>query len=225
MTYDTTKDPRIIVAHLACNLLQKCVKQKTAVPVKVPRDKITELVSACQSAVMTLMYMYQEPGALASAAPLLTLAEAVQAMAGAYEKLLGGKDDHSLLRATIRWCLRTLHGLPGRFANSGTTLAAGVDLVVVQVRNAAPGGNFLKTIVTDGKADYTVVTNLTGLKTHAKLAAAFLPPREIGGTVSEAMFLGSGLRTEATGTVLSDKQADAAEAAAILYDEVAKHPK
>jgi len=225
MTYDTTKDPRIIVAHLACNLLKKSVKQKTTIPLKVSRDKLPQLVSACESAVLTLMYMYQEPGVLASAAPLSDLAGAVAAIAGAYEKLLASKDDHSLPRATIRWCLRTLQGLPERLLNAGASLAAGIDLVVVQVRNVAQSGGFRKTIVNDGKTDYTVVTNLTGVKTNSRLAAAFLPPREIGGTVSEAMFLGSGLRTEATGTVLDDQQADAREAAAILYDEVAKHPK
>jgi predicted RNA-binding protein with EMAP domain len=225
MTYDTTKDPRIIVAHLACNLLKKSVKQKTAVPLQVPRDTLPQLVSVCESAVLTLMYMYQEPGALASAAPLSDLAGSVKTIADAYEKLLASRDDHSLLRATLRWCLRTLQGLPERLINAGTTLAAGIDLVVVQVRNVAQSGGFWKTIVNDGKTDYTVVTNLTGVKTNSKLAVAFLPPREIGGTVSEAMFLGSDLRTEAAGTVLDDQQADAREAAAILYDEVTKHPK
>ena len=127
MTYDTTKDPRIIVANLACNLLKKNVKQKTALPVKVPRDKLNEWVSACESAVLTLMYMYQEPGILASSAPLLDLAGAAKTIADAYEKLLASKDDHSLLGATIRWCLRTLQGLPGRFANTGTTSPRSVD--------------------------------------------------------------------------------------------------
>ena len=225
MAHDTTKDPRIIVAHLACALLKKCVKQKPAVQVKVSRDKLSELASACESAVMTLMYMYQEPEALAASEPLTNLSEAVEAVAQAYEKLISIKDDPSVLRANIRWCLRTLSGLRDRLSNSGTSLAAGVDLVVVQVRNVAKTGNFLKTRVTDGSNDYTVITNLKDVETNSKLAAAFLPPREIGGTVSEAMFLGSGKRTEDTGTLLGEEQVDAKEAASILYEETAKHPK
>jgi predicted RNA-binding protein with EMAP domain len=225
MTYDTTKDPRIAAANLACAVLKKCVRLKPTTPLKVPRDKLSELASACESAVMTLMYMYQEPETLASSEPVKNLSEAAAAIAEAYEKMISGKDDHSLLRANIRWCLRTLQGLRVRLGNSGATLASGVDLVVVQVRNVAKEGGFFKTRVTDGSADYTVVTNLTGVASNSSLAAAFLPPREVGAVVSEAMFLGSEKRTEPPGTVLNEENVDAKEAAGILYEEVVKHYK
>ena len=225
MSHDTTKDPRIIVANLACALLKKSVKLKPVVQLKISRDRLTGPAAACESAVMMLMYMYQEPEVLAFSEPLKNLDPALKTIAEAYEKLISSKDDHSWLRANIRWCLRILSGLGDRFGNSGATLAAGVDLVVVQVRNVTKQGNFLKTIVTDGADNYTVVTNLTGVETDSKLAVAFLPPREIGGTVSEAMFLSSGKRTEAPGTVLSEEQVDAKEAAGILFEEVAKQHK
>ena len=225
MTHDTSKDPRIITAHLACVILKKSVKQKPEVPLRVTRDRLFELASACESAVMTLMYMYQDPEALAASLPLLNLSEAAKALAEAYEKVLANKDDHSLLRANIRWCLRTLKGLKDRFGNSGTTIASGIDLMAVQVRNLTKTGNFLKTRVTDGISDYTVVTNLKDVTSNSVLAAAFLPPREIGGTVSEAMFLGSGKRTEVPGTLLNEEQVDAKEAGAILFDAVTKHSK
>lgn len=225
MAHDTTRDPRIIVANLACALLKKSVKLKPVVQLKISRDRLTGLAAACESAVMTLMYMYQEPEVLASSEQLVKLAQTAKAIAEAYEKLIVSKDDHSLLRANIRWCLRTLNGLRDRFNNSGSTLAAGVDLVVVQVRNVAKQGNFLKTIVTNGSENYTIVTNLTGIETDSKLTVAFLPPREIGGTVSEAMFLGSGKRIEDPGTVLSEEQVEAKEIAGILFEEAAKHHK
>jgi predicted RNA-binding protein with EMAP domain len=225
MAHDTTKDPRIKAAHLACALLKKCVKQKSGFLLSISRDRLTGLAAACESAVMTLMYMYREPGVLASSQQVIDLAEAAKGIAEAYEKLISGKDDQSLLRANVRWCLRTLNGLGDRFNNSGATLAAGVDLVVVQVRNVAKQGGFLKTTVTDGTANYSVVTNLTDVETDSKLAVAFLPPREIGGTVSEAMFLGSGKRTEAPGTILSEEQVEAKEAAGILFEEVTMHHK
>jgi predicted RNA-binding protein with EMAP domain len=225
MTHDTTKDPRITAAQLACTVLKKCVKQKPPVPLTISRDRLSELASTCESAVMTLMYMYQEPAALASSEPLHNLAEAAKTLNEAYGKLISRTDDPSMLRANIRWCLRTLKGLQDRFNNSGATLAAGIDLAVVQVRHAAKHGNFLKTRVTDGTSDYTVVTNLTDVETHSKLAAAFLPPREIAGTVSEAMFLGSGKQTGNPGTILGEEQVDAKEAAAVLYNEITNHHK
>jgi predicted RNA-binding protein with EMAP domain len=223
MTHDTTKDARIQIAHLACNLLKKCVKQKPGTQVKVSRDRLSQLASACDSAVMMLMYMYQEPEALAASEPLNNLTEAAESLSEAYGKLISDRDDTSLLRANLRWCLRTLSSLRERFGNSGATLAAGVDLVVVKVRNVAAQGNFFKTRVTDGAEDYNVVTNLTGVETGSGLAAAFLPPREIGGVVSEAMFLGNEKRQEAPGTILVEEQVDAKEAAGILYEELTKH--
>jgi predicted RNA-binding protein with EMAP domain len=225
MTYDTSKDPRIITAHYACAVLKKSVKQKPEVPLRASRDRLSELVSTCESAVMALMYMYQDPETLTVSVPLSNLSEAAKTLDEAYENVIANKDDHSMLRANIRWCLRTLNGLKDRLRHSGTTIASGIDLMTVQVRNVAKTGNFFKTRVTDGISDYTVVTNLTDVTTNSFLAAAFLPPREIGGTASEAMFLGSGKRTEAPGTRLSEEQVDAKEAAAILFDTVTKHSK
>ena len=225
MTHDTTKDPRIITAHLACAILKHSVKQKPELPLRISRDRLSELASACESAVMILMYMYQEPGNLTTSDPVSKLSEAAKALAAAYENVIANEDDHSMLRANIRWCLRTLQGLKDRFGNPGTTMASGIDLMTVQVRNVAKAGNFLKTRVTDGTSIYTVVTNLTDVTSNSELAAAFLPPREIGGTVSEAMFLGSGKRTEAPGTFIDEEQVDAKEAAAILFDTVSKHLK
>jgi hypothetical protein len=39
------------------------------------------------------------------------------------------------------------------------------------------------------------------------------------------MFLGSGKRTEAPGTILSEEQVEAKEAAGILFEEVTRHHK
>lgn len=226
MTNDTTKDPRIIVANLAASLLKKYVKQKPeGLPLRVSRDKLTELAAACESAVMALMYSYQEPQALTTSEPITQLDEAANTLAEAYEKVIANKDDRTLLKANIRWCLRTFNGLTDRFGNPGKTIASGIDLLAVHVRNVAKSGNFLTTRVTDGTGDYAVMTNLTDVTTNSVLAAAFLPPREIGGIVSEAMFLGSGKRTEAAGTVFNEEQVDAKEAASILFEAVSKSPR
>ena len=101
-------------------------------------------------------------------------------------------------------------------------MASGVDLVVVNVRSVTKSGNFTNTIVTDGAIEYSVVTNLSGVGMDSHLAVAFLPPREIGGTLSEAIFLGEENRPEPAGTVLAEEDADTREAAGILYDEISK---
>ena len=225
MTHDTTKDPRILVAQLACSLLKKCVKQKPGIQLGIAREKLTERAAVCESAVMTLTYMYQEPEVLASSEPVKNLAEAASTLAEAYGLLIQSRENRSMLRADIRWCLRTLKGLGDRLGNPGTTMASGVDLVVVGVRNVSGGGGLLRTRVTDGVEDYAVLTNLGDVETNSALAVAFLPPREIDGTPSEAMFLTGEKREEAPGTFLTEEQVDPTETVTILYDELAKLSK
>jgi predicted RNA-binding protein with EMAP domain len=217
MTHDTTNDPRIQVAQMACNLLKKAVKLKPGVSLRISRDKVTELAAKCDSAMMALTYAYQDPKTLSASDFMKTLLETLDLLNEAYAPLVEKKDDGTMLRANVRWCLRTLNGLKGRLANAGKTLSSGVDLVVVKVKNVERGENLLRTKVTDGTSDYTVVTNMMGVKNDDMLAVAFLPPREVGGTVSEAMFLGDQARAEEPGTLLDEDEVDAREAAAILY--------
>jgi len=84
-------------------------------------------------------------------------------------------------------------------------------------------GSLWLTRVSDGNIEYPVVTNIPGVRTGDVLAVAFLPPREVGGTVSEAMYLGDDRRTEPPGSALNEDQVDAREATSILHDELAKH--
>ena len=222
MSYDTSADPRILVAQRACAVLKSAVKQKSGAAVKISRDRVAGLVSECDSSVMTLMYMYQEPEILAVSQPVSQLTDAAAALAAAYGDVIASQKDRSLLRANIRWCVRILGGLAARFGHSARSLAAGIDLQAVQVQNVFPQGNFLLTRVSDGLESYSVVTNLKGVSSNTRLAAAFLPPREIGGEVSEAMFLGGGERNESPGTRLGEDAVDAKEVVAVLYEEVGR---
>jgi predicted RNA-binding protein with EMAP domain len=225
MPHDTTKDPRILVAQRCCKVLQWSLKQKSKSMITIAKDRLARLVPACDSAVMTLMYMYQEPDVLISSKPVEKLTATAATLREAYHHLIASRDDQSLLRANIRWCIRIFQGLPQRLANSGLSLAAGIDLVVVKVQSKIKQGNFYITRVSDGSDTYAVVTNLNGIRLNHKVAAAFLPPRDIGGTVSEAMFLGLAERSEVPGTLLEESQTNAAEAAAILFEEVKKSHK
>jgi predicted RNA-binding protein with EMAP domain len=223
VAHDTTQDPRILVAHLACSVLKKCVKQKPKVSLPVGRGRLSELAAACDSAAMTLLYLYQDPPSLAEAEPTANLLAGASALAEAYAPLVANRDDASLLRAEVRWCLRTLNGFARRLRNAGSTLASGVDLAAVQVRRVVRSGGFWETAVTDGREEYVVVTNIGGIGGGAVLAAAFLTPQEVGGTVSEAMFLGGEVRAEAPGTLLGEDAVDAREAAGVLYEALARY--
>lgn len=223
MTHDTSKDPRILVAQRACALLRQSLQQKTHVKLSVGKEKLLEMASSLESAVMTLMYSYQEPAEVASSEPMQQIVEAARSMGDALSPVLASSAPSLLLKANLRWCLRTLTGLPDRFGAPAGSLAAGVDMRAVVVRNVTKTGSLWLTRVSDGNVEYPVVTNIPGVRTGDVLAAAFLPPREVGGTVSEAMYLGDDRRMESPGSILTEDQVDAREATSILHDELAKH--
>jgi len=220
MTHDTSKDPRILVAHHACARLQRAAQQKSGVKLSVSKEKLVELASSADSAVMTLMYMYQEPRDLVGSDPMSDLQGTTGALTEALEPLLASESAPALLKANFAWCLRTLSGLPSRLDGPAGSMAAGVDLVAVQVRNVTMIGTLWRTRVSDGETEYTVVTNIPGVRVGDVMAVAFLPPREVGGEISEAMFLGDEKRGESPGSHLTAEQIDAREAAAIMHEEL-----
>jgi len=222
MTHDTAKDPRLLVAKLACDELQRITREKTSARPALHRGHVAELAAAIESAIMILMYTYQEPDALAASEPARELQAHAAELQVALAPVLAAKDTPALLSARLRWCLRTLTGLGRRLGSSGATLASGVDLVAVEVRNVTRTGPLWLIRVSDGDQAFRVVTNLPGIRPGDVLAVAFLPPREVGGEASEAMFLGAGRRPEPTGSILAEESVDAREAASILHDELGR---
>ena len=71
--------------------------------------------------------------------------------------------------------------------------AYAVDILAVelsQVQTVQDSKNLTECRCTDGTRIWKIVTNIQDLKTGIKLACAILPPVEMMGIVSEAMFLG-----------------------------------
>jgi len=202
MTHDSSRDPRLLVAQFACSMLKHITHRKIGVKLALSKEELVKRVAA---------------------EAMGELNETARSLSRALESALGSAHVAPLVRARLAWCLRTLAGLAGRLDNPGTSLAAGVDLVAVKVRNVARNGKLFNTVVTDGAANYTVVTNLKGIGPGDVLAVAFLPPREVGGTTSEAMYLGGEKRPEPPGTMLGEDRVDAREAAGILHDEMTRH--
>jgi predicted RNA-binding protein with EMAP domain len=223
VTHDTSKDPRLLVARRACALLHKTLQQKTGVPNPTPKEKLAELAGAAESAVMAMLYSYQDPAELARSEQVRELTASAVALAEGLQPVLGTDRAPHAVRAGFEWCLRTFSGLPERLGQTARSMAAGVDLVAVRVATVARMGSLWLTRVDDSRREYPVVTNLPGVKAGTTLAVAFLPPREVGGQVSEAMFLGDRPLDHAPGTRLDETEVDAREAASIVHEEIAKH--
>jgi predicted RNA-binding protein with EMAP domain len=68
-----------------------------------------------------------------------------------------------------------------------------VDILAVEVsqtQSVPDSKNLTECRCTDGSRIWKIITNIQGIKTGTKLACAVLPPVEMMGIVSEAMFLG-----------------------------------
>jgi predicted RNA-binding protein with EMAP domain len=211
------------VAKHACSLLGKSLQQKSGVRLEAAKEVLAEHASTAESLVMALMYSYLDPGEMAECDSMRGLLSAVESISGGVAPVLHGDRAPRLLRANLGWCIRTLSGLPHRLRRGGTGLASGVDLMAVTVTNVAPKGSLWLTRVSDGVREIPVMTNIPGMRSGTILAVAFLPPREVGGEVSEAMYLGDEPRAENPGTFLTDEQVDAREANSILHEELAEH--
>ncbi|MFW9834979.1 MAG: hypothetical protein ACFFEK_13350 [Candidatus Thorarchaeota archaeon] len=61
---------------------------------------------------------------------------------------------------------------------------------VSQTQNVPDSKNLTECRCTDGSRIWKIITNIQGIKTGNKLACAVLPPVEMMGIISEAMFLG-----------------------------------
>ncbi len=124
--------------------------------------------------------------------------------------------------STIEWALTIFLGMGARLSFSSAELGTGVDIRVVRVRNIQRKDNLIRTRAYDDKREYTIMTNLVNITPSINIAAAFLPPMEIGGHISEAMYLGLNERSEDAGEIINPASIDLKEANAILHQLINK---
>jgi predicted RNA-binding protein with EMAP domain len=216
MMHETPKDPRIILAELAVDMLRKYTEVKLGIKPGLSKDETRALLKQIDSDIMTLKYMYVPPMELVGQDPCKEIVVLGNKIREAYSDAFKKKKTPPLAKATLIWSLNILTGLPHRFLNNGKTIVAGVDIKAVKIRNAVQKGKLTITKVNDGNREMTIVTNLKKISSGNILGAAMLPPIEIAGTVSEAMFLGNEPREEAPGTFLHESEFDTKEAEMVL---------
>jgi len=91
------------------------------------------------------------------------------------------------------YSFRVVDGLIRKLREFDDEPALAVDILAVelsQVHTVPNSKNLTECRCTDGSRIWKIVTNIQGLKVGTKLACAVLPPVEMMGVVSEAMFLG-----------------------------------
>lgn len=222
MVHQTNEDPRIQAAELALIKLKTQIFTKNPVKPDISKDETNTLLSKIESQLMSMKFSYMEPSALAGSEMVQSIFEDSKALYLGYKNSLDDDRFPSMPRSTILWSFNVLSGLARRFNNPGEKTTHGIDLIAVQIRNIVKNGDLFTTNCTAGQSDFTIVTNIQGLKAGDTLRAALLPPSLVGGVVSEAMFLGSELVEGEPGTLIRPEDVETKEADSILYNELRK---
>lgn len=197
----TDRHPRIIVAEIAVKKIDHALRQKTGFRMSLNKQQQRELIQNLNSAIQQLKYSFLPEEELASSTPaqeIQTMGEKLyQSVKASYHgRSEAGKTiKPTVHELTVVWGAKILRDLPRRLNEPfRPTIESGIDMQVVGLRNVSkdpmPGTNLYLTRVYNGEETFTVVTNIPHLKPGMRVGAAFLPPAEVGGEVSEAMFLG-----------------------------------
>lgn len=218
MSHDTSKDPRLLVAEIAIKRLNRVLPLRHGIQPKLSKQQTAKSLKRIESALMSAKFMYLDPAELAEQEPVITIVENARALHSSIEEALSSETISPAVQAEARWCLQILEALPQRLVRQATSIVAGIDLLAVRVTNVIAKDKLCITRVDAGSRDLTVVTNMPDLRVGQVLGAALLPPVQLAGTVSEAMFLGNEQRAETPGSLLSERDVDAREAASILHE-------
>lgn len=190
---DTGSDPRFTVLDRALEDLAT-ILQQGKIKAQFPRKEASEAVERGHSALKALQYSYAEPEQITAMPAFNELKEAMDIV----ETLLGGpgfpdevKED-ALAVAQTSWTINTVRSLEDRLELTGSGLELGIDVAagrVVSVADHPEADNLLVTRVAAG-ASLPVVTNDTSIKAEDRVGLALLPPTDLRGVISKAMFLG-----------------------------------
>ncbi len=98
-----------------------------------------------------------------------------------------------LVLVEVYYALSIVGGFEERLQNADDDPALAIDILAVEIsqKKAVEGStNLTECRCTDGGRIWTIVTNIPDVETGMRLPCAILPPVDMMGIVSEAMFLG-----------------------------------
>ena len=195
---DTAKDARLLVLEDALRRLNELVGNRK-LKLHVDYAKLGSALQQASSLIYEVKYSYVP-------APKVAELDATKKIVGAiaeFRKILeeaikfsGYKPStlkESLSLAEAFYAFRIVERISYKLQELDDEPAYAVDIIAVelsQVQAVPDSKKLTECRCTDGKRIWKVITNIQGLKTGTKLACAILPPVEMMGVVSEAMFLG-----------------------------------
>ncbi|NHJ02717.1 MAG: hypothetical protein EAX86_11310 [Candidatus Heimdallarchaeota archaeon] len=214
--------PPIIVSEYAIQLMQKAFRLKLGFRPGLSKNELESLFREMQSSVKALKYSYLPIEEIAYLPEVKNLKEGALKLKEAIKPAKETKSSNQYTFSVIRWGIGIMQGMQRRIMNMTVDIGSGIDVIIVHVRNVQIQERLVHTRAYDSQRDYTIMTNLFTIKPNINLVAALLPPAEIGGYISEAMYLGLEERTEAAGTILLPHQINYKEVNAVLHQIISR---
>jgi len=203
---DTAKDARVLVVEDALRRLNDVIGNRK-LKTHLDYSKLNELLKTAGALLYEVKYSYVESASLADLDPTVNLVAAIKELFGLVNESIKSKSysptskGEKLALAEAAYSSRIVTGFQRRLKEFDEDPGYAIDILAVEISALAPvqgSNNLTECRCTDGSRIWTIVTNIKGLKPQTKLSCAILPPSDMMGVVSEAMFLGSTPLPEST---------------------------
>ena len=195
MSHDTSSDPRIVVAEIA---LAGLAGASSALP-RQHSKRLEPLVGRLRQAIPALRYSFLPPEEAVRQGLLEPIEEVGLQLCSMWSELAGlQKPAEQLAASWVRFAGITLRGLRRRLVEGEPRFADAVEALWAKVTYVKSLNDRLSELEMDAAKEgkFRVVTNLPGVKRGDLRAFAVLPPRRIGGVVSQGMLVDSDVEGE-----------------------------
>ena len=162
-------------------------------------SKLTNALKTAGTLLYEVKYSYVDGKALAELEATKNLVSAIAEFA---DLLRNASRSQAYKPQSIReklaftetqYSLSIVEGFEQRLLIAADDPAHAIDILAVevsQIRDVEGSSNLTECRCTDGSRIWTIVTNISSVEPGMKLPCAILPPADMMGVVSEAMFLG-----------------------------------
>ena len=194
---DTAKDARILVLEDALRRLHEVVGNRK-LKLHVDYAQLGANLQQAGSLIYEVKYSYVPAPKIADLEATQKIVLSIADFRKALEEAIrtsGYKPSsakETLTLADVFYSFRIVENLVQKLRDFDDEPAYAVDILAVEVSQIQPvsgSKNLTECRCTDGSRIWKIVTNIQSVKIGMKLACAVLPPVEMMGIVSEAMFL------------------------------------
>jgi predicted RNA-binding protein with EMAP domain len=195
---DTAKDARLLVLEDALRRLNELVGNRK-LKLHVDYSKLGSALQQAGSLIYEIKYSYVPAPKVAELEATQKIVNGIAEFRRILEEAIQSSGykpstlNESLSLTEAFYSFRIVERLLNKLQDFDDEPAYAVDILAVelsQVQTVPDSKNLSECRCTDGSRIWKIVTNIQDLKTGIKLACAILPPVEMMGIVSEAMFLG-----------------------------------